>query len=307
MSESTPEPSFPIIVVQADRDQLEPIGSKEKFWFRDGSDFWLFKQARANTGENWAEKIAAELAGLLGLPHAQVELATHEGSLGIVTTNFTNLRIPSVLVHGNELLFMLDKDYPKSGRFHVSEHTVKAVRGALKLMDVTLPHFDWPDEVRSAWDGFIGYLLLDALIANTDRHHQNWGVIASSDANYSITLAPTYDHASSLGRELEDEARVQRLTTRDSRGNVAAYASRARSALYGDEGGSPLSPVEAFATAASLSPEAGRSWLLRLPRVDAAAQGIVDRVPGPIMSDPARRFALALLHENRSLLEAVHV
>jgi hypothetical protein len=52
------------------------MGSKRKFWFRDEHDrAWLFKYARSGSGEDWAEKIAAELAAALGLPCAYAELA----------------------------------------------------------------------------------------------------------------------------------------------------------------------------------------------------------------------------------------
>ncbi|MBC6475193.1 MAG: hypothetical protein GDA48_22240 [Hormoscilla sp. GM102CHS1] len=34
--------------------------------------YYLYKQARSNTGEDWAEKIASELCQLIGLPYAQI-------------------------------------------------------------------------------------------------------------------------------------------------------------------------------------------------------------------------------------------
>ena len=36
--------------------------------------------SEADSGEHWAEKIAAEVASLLGVPHAKVELATFRGT-----------------------------------------------------------------------------------------------------------------------------------------------------------------------------------------------------------------------------------
>ena|SRR5438132_10075517 len=53
-------------------EALESVGTKRKFWFSQGS--WLFKAEERGTGD-WAEKIACELAGRIGLPHVTYELA----------------------------------------------------------------------------------------------------------------------------------------------------------------------------------------------------------------------------------------
>ena len=61
---------FRIIEVSDDASEaMEAMGTKEKFWFTHNTlGRCLFKKARQNTGEDWAEKIAAELCNLLGLP-----------------------------------------------------------------------------------------------------------------------------------------------------------------------------------------------------------------------------------------------
>lgn len=57
---------FPIIEVPEDATQeTEALGTKFKFWFRQGQLDYLYKQARSNTGEAWSEKIASELCQLL--------------------------------------------------------------------------------------------------------------------------------------------------------------------------------------------------------------------------------------------------
>ncbi|MEP7367156.1 MAG: HipA-like protein, partial [Acidobacteriota bacterium] len=53
---------YPIVSIQAGWVlEDEAMGSKRKFWFResgDGAD-WLFKYPQPNTGQHWAEKLAA--------------------------------------------------------------------------------------------------------------------------------------------------------------------------------------------------------------------------------------------------------
>ena len=81
------------------------------------------------------------------------------------------------LVHGNEILEFLDPAYPRQQQYRAAEHTVGAVMSALERLRVGLPltPVPLPSGVNDAFDVFLGYLLLDAWIGNTDRQHENWG------------------------------------------------------------------------------------------------------------------------------------
>ena len=117
---------------------------------------------------------------------------------------------------------------------------------------------DWPlpEEVTTVPGAFLGFLLLDAWIGNTDRHDNNWGVLERSTTDGPIRyLAPTFDHASSLGRELTDEVRHERLTTNDKNRTVEAYIERCRSAFVREEDvEETIHPTEVFQQAAVLYP-----------------------------------------------------
>ena len=64
---------YPIIQISDNAPELpEQQGTKTKYWLRMDNRPYLFKIGRANTGENWAEKVACELCTLLGLPHAPI-------------------------------------------------------------------------------------------------------------------------------------------------------------------------------------------------------------------------------------------
>ncbi len=100
---------------------------------------------------------------------------------------------------------------------------------------------------------FIGYLLLDAWIANTDRHHENWGVVWDGEV---FRLASTFDHGAALAHSLRDEERVERMTTRDRNRTVQAFAERGESALYlSDDEAKPMKLLEAFEVFAEYAPE----------------------------------------------------
>lgn len=291
-------------------ENREPLGSKKKLWFRDptGSEpRVLFKYNRAGTGEDWSEKIAAELAQLLGLPHSKVELAAFDEQRGATLVDFTDHgRV--ALVHGNELLEFVDPDYPTQQRYHAVKHTVAAVHEILTRPAVHVPAAPrpLPSGVTDAFGVFVGYLMLDAWIGNTDRHHENWGLLwHADDTSRHLVLAPTFDHASSLGRELTDEHRTR--AGNPSQGTAAErYARRARSAFYpGDGSARPLTPCAAFQVAGVARPDAGRSWLERLGDLSpASVREAVEAVPNARMTTTAKDFACALLEYNAKLLGA---
>jgi hypothetical protein len=289
------------------------MGTKPKFWlFRREprpEQLWLFKYNRPGTGEDWSEKIAAEVAELLGVPHARVELASYRESPGIVALDFTDRGRYGQLVHGNELLAEIRPDYPRDRRYRVSQHTIASIIRILSRPFVHLPQPErcprpLPREVTDAPGLFAGYLLLDALIGNTDRHHENWGILARPAPRqkaFHWELAPSFDHASSLSRELREDERAKRLATADRNYTVEAYADRARSALYGKEADKKaLYALDAFVRCAELRPGVLGAWVDRVGDLgDDATAAVVGAVPGERMSDTAKEFARRLLQYNR--------
>jgi len=264
---------FRVLEVSGDAsEKVEAMGTKEKFWFHDPDlGPLLFKFSRTETGEHWAEKLAAEIADCAGIPHARYELARCAGRPGVVSVPFLDARDRrEFLIHGNEILSARDGSYPTGSdapKFGVSRHTVDAVFSAIGGETIALPR-EWQplDGVSTASEVFVGYLLLDALVGNTDRHHENWGYVecANDSGLRARHLAPTYDHASSLGRELSDDERVRRLATKDRGYSVEAYAtrSRARSALYQrPEDIEPLTMLGAFVAAGQRYRDAARAWI----------------------------------------------
>jgi hypothetical protein len=303
---------FNILHISAEAaEAAEYLGSKEKFWYTDpilGRS--LFKVARPDTGEDWSEKVAEQLARCLDLPCAQYELAESDGRRGVVTP--TIVPGDASLKLGNELLVASISNYPLPGdvsNFRTSQHTISAVLTSINDSGAMLPP-DWIplNSIGSVCDLFLGYLMLDAWIGNTDRHHENWGIIDYSSAYPRMSsrryLAPTFDHASSLGCLLLDTERTARLTTRDAGYTIAAYAAKARSALYLHQGDKrALAPIDAFRIAAQARPNAGRTWLQALHAVEAErVASVFENLPDNRITHPARDFALQLLSINRTRL-----
>ena len=294
---------FPIIDVPLDAPEAdEDLGTKEKFWFRHQDlGRCLFKKARPNTGEDWAEKIAAQLCELLGLPHAGYELATFNGENGIISPSFLLHQQGAILTLGNEILARIVCNYPQDSK-DLSQHTIDNVFNAIRDASLNLP-INWtpPEGISHARETFVGYLLLDAWIGNSDRHHENWAFISLQEKIY---LAPTYDHASCLGRNEFDFNRKSRLTTKDAGFSVQAYVERCNSALYARVSDKKtLKTFNAFCEAQQRCPDAARVWLNNLARVSSNdTLELFERIPSNGISQTAIEFAQKILQLNQSKL-----
>lgn len=294
---------YPVIRVDPARSEgLEQLGTKRKFWFREGAKRMLFKAEERGTGEDWAEKIACELAAWIGLPHVHYELAIETGTEkpGVVcescSTGYLGLPL------GNQLLLERDPRYPGSGsnRYRVREHTVHAVSRVLQTLK-PVP-VKWatrlPDQVKSALDIFAGYAMLDAWIANQDRHHENWAALRLGQ---DLFLAPSFDHGAALARNLSDTERKDRLSSADHGRRLPNFAARAKSAFYSDEVAlSPMTTLEAWQGFAELVPDAASAWVARLARIDGdSVREVIGGIPPHRMSGITRDFTAQLLAENQ--------
>lgn len=281
-------------VIQVRAEDLigdEALGSKTKFWFRHDAKRWLFKEARDGTGEDWAEKIAAHVAMLVGIPAATVELAEFEGRRGCACLSFVHPEHGETLVHGNEILAGIVLGYDPKKTFHQSDHTLDNIATAIDRLFTD----------KAAHDAVLGilasYLVLDALVGNTDRHHENWALLVKATQADGIRVgtevAPSFDHASSLGRELNDLKR-QNLLKADA---VGSYARKGKGAIYfgtADQHGA--NPIRLVEFGARRFPQHFMPPLQRLKGVAVPnLQGLVDAVPVARMSDSSKQFARAFL------------
>lgn len=299
-----PDEEFPIILVTQDHYELahnEVIGTNSKFWFEHKKlGYCLYKQNKCqNIGQDWSEKVASELCDLLKLPHAIYYLAeTWDGNRGIVSPSF--LPKGATLIHGNEILTRILPNYPTFEKYGVSQHTIDIVLSVLTEENINFP-IDWnvPKNIQNPVEVFVGYLMLDAWIGNGDRHHLNWGLINSQltpHTRETIHLAPTYDHASSLGRELYDEKR-QKLT-------IDSYIKKCKSAFYESaEDKKSLKTFDVFYQVAIRYPQAAIMWLEHLERISPAdTLLIVNRIPKNRISSITIEFAQKILELNQDRL-----
>lgn len=287
----------PIRVADEDEVSDEPLGTKQKFWVMnpdDGSE-WLFKFARVTRGrqmgEDWAEWVAHHIALALGVPCATIRPAECGGRRGIVSKKVMDSQSGQRLVHGNSILSDRDPDYDGTLSRTNSRYTVPAVAAALE--GVVAPP-GWGLDQLTGFEVWAGYLVLDALIAGRDRHHENWGVVSDGSIRH---LAPTYDHGNALGFQESEDAVVLLNASPERR---ARWLARGKSHHFADR----PSLVEVALQALSLSGEVARvHWRERVETLSVnQLRSMTDAVPPHIMSEAARTFATNVVLENRRRL-----
>lgn len=299
---------YEVVRVTATPYALEQQGIKQKYWFTDESgEQTLFKAEARGYGEDWSEKVACELAELLGIPHVHYEMA-YDANLevpGVLCR--TMLTQGQTLIHGNALLHVFDRSYPKTA-MRDSAYTVDAVHRVVRRLPV--PEARWtkhmPREITTGDGVFSGYLMLDAWVANQDRHHQNWATIWDGK---NLRLAPSYDHASGLARTVSEEERAARLATKDRGYSVAAFARKARSRFFRNHSDDrPLGSLEAFHEFTKRTHgSAAEVWRDRLRAVDESAiAAVLAQVPPNRLTAVSREFTLQLLMENRTRILGSH-
>ncbi|WP_308014738.1 MULTISPECIES: hypothetical protein [unclassified Rhodococcus (in: high G+C Gram-positive bacteria)] len=260
---------------------------------REGqSRWWLFKPIKAASYrryDDWSEKIASELASVIGLPSARVELAQRGSEIGIISKNVTP--DGSSLESGDTLLSEFAGYRSCAGDDRPKNRIGHNLDNIERLLDDVGPS-GAATATMSGFDQFAGYLLFDAWIANTDRHAINWGVI-TQNANGSRSLAASFDHGSALVSGLQDE----HMPTKDPTVLAAGgFAGRF-------EDGRRVTLVDLAISAVRRAGPQARTWIERIGAVDQETiESILLSVPE--MSELRRSFISTLLETNRRRLTA---
>jgi len=231
------------IIEVTEQYEIEQLGTKQKFWVYIDDKKYLFKIGRENTRENLAEKVIYEIGKLIDLKVVKYEFAKYQNKLGVLSPLF--LKEDERLVHGNELLAKVIKNYPKKQFFKVRDYKLNTV---LILIEKLSDKYN-----KNFLDDFISYIIFDCLVANQDRHHENWGFIVSS-LEKDIDLSPSYDHAAGLGCKVNIEEIQSRMTTKDKGYSVEKFCQKAKTPFYHDK--KRLSTINAVRLCAKFNKEA---------------------------------------------------
>jgi hypothetical protein len=275
-------------------DQDEPSGENEKSWFRDpvhSDKRWIFKPNRLDRSEHEdrSELLGGLIAQQLGLPAARVRLAIHGPVRGCLSKNVV-ANEKNQLEHASLFLTEYVEDYDPRDR-KSRGHRVEWIVDILRQLE---PPISMAESGLNAVDCFGGYLLFDALIGNTDRHSENWAVEITPKGK--MHLAPSYDHATSLG--VTTRGRKLELLLAD-KASMPAFLAKARAHRF--EGGSSTSLVDFASAFLTTYSAAGREhWTQKLAAFDPTAAG--EMIAKARMSVSACSLATSTVQINRERL-----
>ncbi len=179
-----------------------PKGSRDKKWVvnpvvRGATELFLFKEShKRHPAEFWSEIAAHRIGNLVGVSTPETFCARFETTYAALIRFFLKTQgdeIVEDLRHGGDLILANHPGFDRrKGETHNVFFVQEVLAGALKGQDL--------------YEEFLQILVFDALIGNTDRHQDNWGLVEGVNQERTfVRLAPAFDNSDSLGRELVEE------------------------------------------------------------------------------------------------------
>jgi hypothetical protein len=279
----------------------EPGGrDQNKRWITENADapreqHWLWKY-RQRTGDgsesaltDCAEVFTSRLAAAIGLPAAECRFAILEGELGLISRNVAPHGFS--LYPGTTYLPEVEGYERRTAASTPDGGRMRREQGyTLDAVEKVLEHVGPPPGIDdlSGFAVFAGYLVLDALVANGDRHPGNWALL-ERQADGARFLAPTYDHGSALGAGMTEANR------RDK--DPEAFARKGRA--------NPFEPRRQLLV--DLALEAVRRsgaglWLERVAALDSTTIRATLEAPPGRLSEVASTFIERVVLENQRRL-----
>lgn len=191
-------------------------GASRKYWLFNGEEKGIFKFPKISegkiTGEYWAESLAYEIANILNISCAKIDMGTYHGELG--SMSYMLLNKGEALIEGITFISKLYLDYDKNTFY--SE--ISDMWYSLEMIKNSLEEF-------GLFEDFLKIPIFDCLIGNSDRHHSNWAIIESEKGEKRIS--PLYDNGSSLC-SIENE---DKISLRDKNWINARIYSKSKSMI----------------------------------------------------------------------------
>lgn len=264
-----------------DTEKGEGKGLREKVWLINPStgESAMFKIPRDNRGEHWAEKICSEIANVLDFKCARVGLAKRDNIYGCLSYFFVDKESGFSHFDGGTY-FPYDYDDEKNIGYNV------------QLISKVL------DDQNISFGEFLFVIIFDALVANGDRHQDNWG-ITRHDIEDEKFISPLYDNSACLGRDL-NESHLEKYC--NSNEELLRYIYRGKSKI----GWQDTRNESHFNLIRKIFQYFPLRTLTLLNRVNLLTDEIIDntinRLPKEVITEKQKKFVKLFLIKRRDIL-----
>lgn len=201
----------------------EGTGTREKVWLINPitGQKGLFKYPKVKsdgslTGEHWAAKLAEEIGKLVGgMEFARIDVGRYNQRIGAISYNI--LKENEQLIEGVQFIRKIYPEYDDKRRYDPVTGTPYSLQMILQSI-----------EGLGFKKDFLKVPIFDCLIGNTDRHHNNWGIIVNVYTGEQ-RFSPLYDNDSSLCC-LEDEREIDQIL-KDRHRYLALLTTKSKSKI----------------------------------------------------------------------------
>lgn len=239
----------------------------------------FFKYERYNVSEACSEKISYELAKVLGYDCAKIDLAKdNNGVVGVLNYCFTEEEITEHI----DAVAYLNINVEERPKFY----TISNIKNKLDELDVNL-FYD-----------FIKIMIFDALVGETDRHEENWGILR---LNGKYRISPLYDNGCNLLREFKNEEWAKKYY--DNIKSFDAYINKSQTLVYKEDNKSRYKHFELIKYLSDLYGSKVQEELKKLEKLtDEKIIDIVGQIPDELITNKHKEFIIKYIKIRRNIL-----
>lgn len=243
----------------------------------------IFKYQSYECTEACSEKMSYEIAKSLGYSCAKIELAQDEnGTLGVLNYLFTS---KTGVQHTDAVAYI------NNGGDIKEFYTIENIENCLNKIDPKL------------FKNFLKIMVFDALVGETDRHEENWGI---SYNNGKYQISPLYDNGCNLLREYKDENKIIE-NWENGKKDFNAYINRSKTLIYNSKSNKKYTHFELIKQLYKQYKKEIKQEIENLNRItDKEFEKIVKRIPNEFMNDMQKKYIIKyLILRKEKLLEII--
>lgn len=250
------------------------INNSKAFFKYEGEDYIV--------SEACSEKMCYEIAKVLSLPCAKIELAyDEESNLGVLNYLFNDITYQEHI----DAISFLKRDNMTRKDFY----TLSNIKKELDTKD------------KNLFAGFIKIMIFDCLVGEQDRHEENWGLL---EQNKQYDISPLYDNGCNLLREFKDESYAK--VYYEGKKDFNAYINRSRTLIYDENHKNRYKHFELIEFIKKNYKEDFKKAKIDLTKLtNEKIDEIVDSIPDALISEEHKNFIKKYLIIRRDKLQKI--